>query len=332
MNIWKYVVFASFLALVSCNEKGNTEGRLSTEKKKFLPPSSGTHAEMVIVCSDDLWEGTVGEFLLKVFGQEQYGLPQSEGIFSLNRVRPEGFQGLLKRAKSLVFVEIGDSAFIKTQTNVWAQPQVVTTLVAPTKKGLLVLLNKNKDALVSIYHKADLGVVRGRMKGNTYKSLPKGLRKMGIKKMYLQEGFINTLDKDDIQIFRQDTRKTTQFLVFYKRPITEESLAGTDIIAARDTIGKYYFQGQADNSYFATEKLFPPKQFTTQIDDQFAIETRGLWMAENDFMGGPFLSYSIYNDAENEILTVEGIVYGPDAKKRDIILEMEAMMTSIKFK
>ena len=331
MKFFIYAAIATITLLASCSQKEENTST-TTFKKKYLPPSSGTHAEMVIVCADDLWQGKVGEEILNVFGEEQYGLPQAEGIFSLNRVKPEGFQGLLERAKSLVFIEIGDSTFVKSQADVWASPQVVTTLVAPSKNELIHLLKKNHQQLVTIYHKADLGVVRGRMKGNVYKSLPKGLKKMGIKKMSLQEGFVNTLDKDDIQIFRQDTRKTTQFFLVYKRPITEESLAGTDIVAARDTIGKYYFQGQADNSYFATEKLFPPKQFTTQIDGQFAIETRGLWKAENDFMGGPFISYSIYNDDLNEILTFEGIVYGPDAKKRDIILEMEAMMTSVKFK
>ena len=54
-------------------------------------------------------------------------------------------------------------------------------------------------------------------------------------------------------------------------------------------------------------------------------------MAVNDFMGGPFLSYATYNDDKNEVLTLEGFIYGPDAKKRDVLLEMEGMMTSVKF-
>jgi hypothetical protein len=51
---------------------------------------------------------------------------------------------------------------------------------------------------------------------------------------------------------------------------------------------------------------------------------------EGDFMGGPFLSYSIYDEKNDRILTVEALLYGPQAKKRNVVLEMEAMMKSIK--
>ena len=97
-------------------------------------------------------------------------------------------------------------------------------------------------------------------------------------------------------------------------------------------IGKHYFAGTSDNSYFATETLIPPQQTTTEVDGKFAIETRGMWKTVGDFMGGPFISYTIYNDERNEILTIEGFLYGPDARKRNIILEMEGMITSVKFK
>ena len=49
---------------------------------------------------------------------------------------------------------------------------------------------------------------------------------------------------------------------------------------------------------------------------------------EGDFKG-PFLSYTIYDEKNDRILTVES-VYGPTAKKRNVVLEMEAMMRSIK--
>ena len=131
---------------------------------------------------------------------------------------------------------------------------------------------------------------------------------------------------------KQSTKKTEQFLIFSTRPIIEENLPGQDIIAARDSIGKYYFAGTSDNSYFATETLIPPQQTTTEVDGKFAIETRGMWKTVGDFMGGPLISYTIYNDERNEILTIEGFLYGPDARKRNIILEMEGMITSVKFK
>ena len=108
-------LLSSLIILSSCSEKGE-DGK--PVKKKYLPPSSGTHAEMLIVADDNVWESKAGEVIFEVFGQEQYGLPQSEGVFSLNRVRANGFQGLLERAKSIVFIELGDTTLVESKKDV----------------------------------------------------------------------------------------------------------------------------------------------------------------------------------------------------------------------
>jgi hypothetical protein len=312
------------LALSACNESSNSD--------VYKPPSSGTHAEMLIVTHDTLWNGPVGEALRSTFAREQYGLPQPEGIFSVNRIRPAAFTSIFEKAKSVVFAKIGDTTLVLLQKNRWAKPQLVATFIAPTYKDLYALIKTHEDEMVRSFHQADLGVVLGRMSGVLYKSLPESLEDMGIATMKLNSGFEQTLDKEDVKIFRQQTKKTQQFLVFSKRPMREDILPGQDIVAARDTIGKLYFEGSQEDSYFATEQMIPPQQINDQIDGQFAIETRGMWKTVGDFMGGPFLSYTIYNDQTDEIFCVEGFIYGPDAKKRNIILEMEAMMKSITFR
>lgn len=318
----------ALLTVWGCNNSENNDKK----SEEFLPPSSGTHAELLLVTPDSVWQGQIGELLLETFGQEQYGLPQPEGIFSLNKIKPLAFSSLFKRSKSVLLVEIGDTTLVEIQRNVWAKPQIVGTIVAPNKKALRKLILSNAKQLIETFHLADLDVVRGRMHGTAYKTLPKSLADFGIKSMVFSSGFEQTLDKADIKIFRQNTLKTDQFMVFYTRPITPNTLPGHDIIAARDSIGKKYFEGPAAGSYFGTEILMPPQQFNTTIDNQFAIETRGLWKTFGDFRGGPFLSYTIYNENKNEILCIEGFIYGPDAKKRNIMLEMEAMMRSITFK
>lgn len=314
-----------FLALSSCNNT-NSGGK----EDKYLPPSSGTHAEMLIVTQDTLWRTYVGEALLATFAREQYGLPQPEGVFSVNRIKPAAFTSIFKKAKSIVFAELGDTTVVRVQRDVWARPQLVATLIAPNHKELYKLIKEHAEELVITFHDADIAVVRNRMKGTAYKALPESLTDMGVTKMTFTSGFEQTLDKPDIKIFRQGTKKTQQFMVFSRRPIREDLLPGQDIIPARDTIGKLYFEGSREGSYFGTEMLIPPQQQTTEIDGQFAIETRGMWKTFGDFMGGPFLSYTIYNDKKNEILCVEGFIYGPEAKKRNIMMEMEAMIRSIK--
>jgi hypothetical protein len=324
----KYALFL-FLSIfaLACSQESNDQS------SKYLPPSSGTHNELLIVCHDSLWSQLAGRALVDVFGQEQKGLPQSEGTFSVNRISTRDFSTIFKKAKSIVMAEFSDSTYVSIRQNVWARPQVVITISAPDEKDMYLLIKKQQQEMVTTFYESDLKVVRGRMKGSTYKILPENLTNdLGIKQMVLNEGFNQTLDKPDLKIFRQQTKKTEQFLIFSKRRVAEEDIPGQDIIAARDSIGKNYFEGYRDGSYFTTETVIPPEQNPTVIDGRFAIETRGLWKTVGDFMGGPFISYTIYNDNTNEVITIEGLLFGPDAKKRNIILEMEAMITSVTFK
>lgn len=314
------------LGLVTCTSNSSNQG-----DQKFLPPSSGTHAEMLLVMSDSIWNSPLNKTILSAFGREQYGLPQPEAIFSLNRINPAAFTSIFKKSKSIVLIELRDTTMVRLQRDLWARPQVVVTIVAPTIRDIHKLIRKNEDLLVSTFKEADLNVIRGRMAGSAYKQVPNTLQEMGVKNIRLTRGFEQTLDKPDLKIFRQSTKKTEQFLLFYTRTMHENYLLGQDIIAERDSIGKNYFEGPLSGSYFTTELQMPPQQKTLELDGHLAIETRGLWRTMGGFMGGPFLSYTIYNDKANQVICVEGLFYGPDAKKRNILLEMEAIMRSIEW-
>ena len=134
------IFISSILLFNSCKEE--------SPEDRYVPPSSGTHAEMLIVTSDALWRGMAGEALRQTFLGEQYGLPQSEGIFSVNRIRPEAFNSILTKAKSVVFAELGDTTLVELKRNVWAKPQLVATIIAPNNKELAKLIAANDNELV----------------------------------------------------------------------------------------------------------------------------------------------------------------------------------------
>ncbi len=81
-----------------------------------------------------------------------------------------------------------------------------------------------------------------------------------------------------------------------------------------------------------TEPQFTPIYKEVEFNNVKALESRGLWFVEGDFMGGPFISYTI-EDKENErLIVVEGFSYSPSSKKRDVVFELEAILKTIKLK
>ncbi len=59
------------------------------------------------------------------------------------------------------------------------------------------------------------------------------------------------------------------------------------------------------------------------------VELRGLWELENGFMGGPFISHSVYDARRNRIVTVDAYIYYPNQKKRVKLKQLEAIVYSM---
>jgi hypothetical protein len=50
----------------------------------------------------------------------------------------------------------------------------------------------------------------------------------------------------------------------------------------------------------------------------------------NDYMAGPFLNYYIKDSKNNRTLVVEGFVFSPSVRKREYLIEIEAIIRSLK--
>jgi len=327
--MFKYIsTLLLVFALFSCSdESGNST---KNENQKTLAKSNGSHAELLLMINDDLFDSEVGETILEHFDAEQYGLPQPESIFKLLKIAPIQANRLLKRNKSILYVALADTVTFRTSTNVWARPQLVVTITAPTKKEIADILKKNGEKLVERFQAHDRAIMEAALRRSSNKKAPKPLQELGIGEMVLTYGFKQTLERENLKIFKNKALRTDQYLIFYTEPMREGVVSGEDIVRSRDSIGKNYIEGFRDDSYMATEMYIPPTQSIVEVGDMFAVETRGLWKTVGDFMGGPFISYTIYDDLNNQIITIEGMVYGPQSKKRNVLFELETMIKSVR--
>ena len=319
----------SFLILPSCgSDEANEDGK--KKDTRILPPSSGTHSELLLVMPDELWLGPAGEAFREIYLADQDGLPQAEPYFDASRVEPKDVNKILQKAKNILWIEKSDTSFVKLTKDLWARPQHLIRITAPSDKDIAAEIRGSAKQVIQSFKDHDMALIQDRLKRSAYAYTHENLKDMGIKRMLLHKGFDPTLNREGLKIFATKTVKTIQYMIVSSRPMNEGLVSVDDIIAHRDSIGKHYFEGSFEGSYMTTETLIPPSIANAEISGMFALETRGLWRMEGDFMGGPFLSYSIYDEKNNRILTVEALLYGPQAKKRNVVLEMEAMMKSIK--
>lgn len=77
------------------------------------------------------------------------------------------------------------------------------------------------------------------------------------------------------------------------------------------------------------EDLIKPQITPTELAGNFALEARGLWRTEGDLMGGPFLSYTVYDEKNQQVIYLDAFMSAPNRKKRNSMFEMEAILRSL---
>ena len=112
----------------------------------------------------------------------------------------------------------------------------------------------------------------------------------------------------------------------------DNMLYDTSLIAVRNRMCKAYVGGPADGSYMTTdmhEGITTFRSFT--FHGRYTAELRGLWRTEGDFMGGPFVSLTQYDEKHQRIVTVDGYVYAGKKDKRNYMRQVEAIMSTMAF-
>jgi len=97
----------------------------------------------------------------------------------------------------------------------------------------------------------------------------------------------------------------------------------------RNRITKTYVEGPREGSYMTIANMYKPIAYDLKINGMDVVEIRGLWELENGYMGGPFLSHSVYDEKRGRIVTVDGYIYYPNQKKRIKLKQLEAIIYSM---
>lgn len=317
------LVLMAFLFLGACSEEAQRDSGL-------LPGSTGGSLEVMVVMEDSLWSGEVGSFIRSQMAAPMPGLPQSESWYKLVHIAPKNFNELLRRSHLILLVEQDSSSQARRLTDYWAKPQFLLSYRGADNASLMLLLRSRLKDDVQALRQFENKHILGRIAKQ--KSPSSQLMKQAGLKMTIPANLELSTDKEDISIYWSRNLKSDQCLMVYTRPLQQETtMLGGDILPVRDSVCQKYIPGQFENSYMTTEYRMAPMINPHEIGGAFALETRGLWRVEGDFMGGPFLSYTIFDEKKQRIITVEGFVFAPEIDKRQLLFELESVMHSLQF-
>ena len=294
----------------------------------YKPVSSGKIHSISVVIDNKLWNESPGKELQKVFSSEFLGLPQQEPLFTLNQIPPSIFTDFTRESRNIIVISKSkkDTAYI--ESNKFASPQKIVYIKGNTKKNILKQINKISQKAISVFKANEIKEKQKRIKNSILKT--KALDSIGIS-LTMSSGYkLFKKESNNKFWFQRETQKGSVNLLIYTLPLFKESPNLESIIALRDSIGKAFVPGRNKDSYLITEKAYEPYFFNTKVSSLNAFETRGTWEVVNDYMAGPFLNYYIKDTKNNRTLVIEGFVFSPSVRKREYLVELEAIVRSLK--
>ena len=309
------------LFLTSCST-GGRNGK--------LPQSTGQPYEVVL-------EGDTDSIVTKILTEDVTGLPQPEPLCRLIQVKKGKTQGSYLLVRTRIVVNIGERDFsVRLSHDENAAPQNIIRISAQSPQQLRERLNGKK--LRQIVDEVELKHLADILSGNPSKQnkeMQDEIKKMfGIDMKIPAAMNASKKAKDFIWISNNASSGMQNLLVFKLK--SEERRAGklkneerrmknsnavpADDKAQLDSILRSNMLGETDSMYMVIPVL----------------SKRGLWEMKGDAMGGPYVMHRIHKStSQAEIqqgydLYIIGFVYAPEMKKKILIKQLEAAISTIK--
>jgi Domain of unknown function (DUF4837) len=318
------------LFLSSCESPATQSGKAR---------SIGNTSEiLVVVENEEQWENSIGQDIREYLGQSQYGLNQEEPIFKLAHIQKNSFNDLFKKHHNILIIDIDKDSIkpkIELSEDKWAKPQNIFTIIAPSAKDFRTIFENNIDFIKIKYYQSERERILTVFRTNSPNKVTlQVVEKFGLQ-MTIPDGFFVAKSEPDFMWIRKETEAFNQGIVIFEELYKDTAQFSTaSIIARMNRFQKQYIPGGLEGTYMSTDaEYIPPKsEVVTDFFTKYAVETRGLWKVEGDFMSGPFICYTFLNERNNKIVTLMGYVYQPNKDKRDLLLQMEAILYSTRYK
>ena len=317
MRIFK--AFLTVLILVSCDK----------EVKNFKPQSSGRINSISVIIDKPSWDGKIGDAIRDKYASEFIGLPQVEEAFTLNYIPYEAFTGFGRTARNVIYINKKKQDKPRMIRDRYARPQLFLEVSGLDNESIIQGILSSFEFSSAQFQNGEITENKNRILNSLLKDT--GLDSLNIS-LNIPSAYSVFKNEPETVWLQKPLKNGTSNLIIkdLNSSVSDfEKINLNDVVSLRDSIGKEFIPGRVENSYMITEKEYLPYISYRSVNGFEAIETRGTWEVKGDYMGGPFINYIIKDTLNNSLLYVEGFVFSPSQRKRDKMIELEAVIKSM---
>lgn len=338
----------------------------TAEQRKNLEPVSSAYGNVnsVVVIADEKTIASMpGDTLLYYLEAAYPILPQPEPLFNVRIYSPvqvlarkerKGLRSYIivanmgekeSAAAAMVRNDLGEENVrkaletkgygTKIVKDRWADGQILIYVFGKDEAALLDNVQKSFPGIMKKINEHDARQVMSTayFKGEN-SALQKEIRDtMGVK-IKLPKDYKKAAFDPELNTFwvRYDVKEYIYNILIHKQSYKDKKqFTRENLIAMRDTIGQLVATDTPNSRMVVNDTDLPLYVEGATVNGNFALEAKGIWEIENDFMGGPFVSYLIHNPNTDELVLVDGFLFGPGKDKREAIQTLENILRTVEF-
>lgn len=329
-------ILAGFILMTgfnSCNMGSNKD-----KSGSYKTSSMGSTAELLIVLQNEQqWDNPIGVTIKKYFTANQFGMPQAEPIFKVLHLKQDLFNDSFKKERNIFIVNIDPKikkSSIQVRRNVWAAPQLVFTLSAPDIESFVQEFTKRHEYFINKYLQSERSRILDVYASTLNRKVIQKIKSQFDFTLDVPAGYFVAKSKPGFMWIRHEASMYSQGILIISLPYVDTAqFSRAQVLDRIQKFERMYVPGPTKNSYMSLDREFviPRMKVVHDFPAPYTEEVRGLWRVVNDFMGGPFVSYTFLNKNNNQIVTLFGYVYEPNKNKRDLLLQVESVFYSTDF-
>lgn len=311
----------------SCKETGNMK-----------VTASGSIYEMLVVMNTPEWEGAVGDSVRHYLEADMPCMPQMESYFSLMQSPWSVYDDALKSTRNILLVDINPNRYTQPKlhfkNNVYAIPQAMVTLTAPTAEEMADFIGQNGQALQDWFLHSELqrqADFYGKFCNHDADAL---LQKKFEVSMKIPADYQLIKEGDDYLWFCNYDGPKRRDIVVYTYPYTDPNTFTKEFLCEkRDSVMRHIgISGAVEDTYMGTEyRHFPPQFRAITTNNAYCAELRGLWrLYGGEAMGGPFVQHTRVDEIHQRVVTAEAFIFAAGQKKRSVYRQAEAILYTLR--
>ncbi len=340
---WKYLrlfLAICFVFVLACCKDG---------KSNRLPESIGQPYEVVL-------EGDTNRIVTAILQESEPDMPQPESMFNIIQVRKGKLTSLYQTVRNRVVVDVDKrnrDFEVKISKDVNAAPQVIIRIKAQAVEQLKSRLDRMR--LRQILDESELKHLASVIRQNVEKQ--KEVKRLFGIDMRIPLDMDASKKAKDFVWYSNNTNSGMKNLLVFKINSSEKNPSARENHSSRENLSAGGNLSSKETSSGTEE--YPSNGISLSLADKVLIDSvlqknmlgetdemymviprlgeRGLWEMEGDAMGGPYVMKIIrrqkngkISGRKNEIIVVIGFVYAPEMKKRNLIKQLEAVLTTIR--